>query len=69
MRVRCTLPNANSPINGVAFSPDPDGGLVSEPIDTRTAERFLRIRGYEAVPELDVPEPDSMPSRSKRPRA
>lgn len=70
MRVRCKIPNAVSPIGGVVFSPDPAGGLVSDPIDTDTAARFLRIRGYEAVPELDLPEPEPVPdlTRAKRPR-
>lgn len=58
MRVRCTLPNATSPINGVAFETAQDGSLVSAPIDTDTTKHFLSIPGYVAIPELDVPPPE-----------
>lgn len=70
MQVICTLPNAASEINGVAFSEHPNG-RISDPIDTATAERFLRIPGYVAA-ESGVSEDESSDSpastRSKRSR-
>ena len=44
-KVICTLPNASSLINGVAFAPH-ELGVVSEEIEQECADAFLRIDGY-----------------------
>jgi len=74
MQVICTLPNAASEINGVAFSEHPNG-RISDPIDTATAERFLRIPGYIVATEtkaepaaLDESADSPASVRSKRSR-
>lgn len=49
-KVRCTLPHASTSINGIAFEPHPDGGMVSvEPVDERMAALLTSIPGYELV--------------------
>jgi hypothetical protein len=62
-RIICRLPNAARVINGVSFAPQAEvgGALVSETLDAETAARFLRIPGYEAMPE-------PAPTRSTRAR-
>jgi len=44
-KVICTLPNASTSINGVAFGPH-ELGVISEEIEQDRAETFLRIDGY-----------------------
>jgi len=44
-KVICTLPNASTSINGVAFGPH-ELGVISEEIEQGRADAFLRIDGY-----------------------
>lgn len=50
-RIHCRLPNASTKINGVAFEPHPNGGMISEEIDQERAEHFASIKGYKIVGE------------------
>jgi hypothetical protein len=45
-KVLCTLPNASTKINGVAFVTH-KLGMISEEIDDAVAKQFAAIRGYE----------------------
>lgn len=47
-RVICTLPNASTNINGVAFIED-RGQMISEDIPDHIADNFASIPGYELV--------------------
>lgn len=47
-KVICTLPNAADLINGVVFTPCPDG-MISEDITDEQAENFASIPGYQLV--------------------
>lgn len=48
-KVICKLANASEEINGVAFAPHPDGGMVSEDIPDDAAAVFASIEGYKLV--------------------
>jgi hypothetical protein len=51
-RVLCTLPNASSSINGVAFTAT-RRGVLSEIIPHEQAKVFASIRGYELLTQDD----------------
>lgn len=63
MRVLCTLPNAGDLISGVRFEPCPDG-KISELISPEVGAAFLRVGGYQVVPE---PQPTTE-NEPRRPR-
>lgn len=52
-RIHCKLPNASTNINGVAFEPHPQGGMISEEIDDERAAHFASIKGYKVVREIN----------------
>jgi hypothetical protein len=53
-RVLCTLPGAGPVIDGVAFAPRPEGGMLSEPVPEAVAAHFLRMpEGF--APEAEAP--------------
>lgn len=58
-RIHCKLPNASTSINGVAFEPHPQGGMISEEIDEERAAHFASIKGYKIAGE---------PKKGGRPR-
>lgn len=53
--VTCTIPNASTLINGVAFSGS-DAGMVSEPVADEVAAQFEGIPGYEFADAEAAPE-------------
>lgn len=69
MKILCTLPNASHEINGVAFTPHPDG-MLSEDVSQEVAQQFLAIPGYQyqaaplayaAPPPAPEPAPEPEP--------
>lgn len=63
VRVLCTLPNAGDEISGVRFESCPEG-KISEPISPEVGAAFLRVGGYQVVPE---PQP-AVETEPRRPR-
>lgn len=62
-KIKCDLPNATSPINGLEFEPHEKGGLVSvEEMSDERAAYFTSIPGYSIAD-------DSEPRRQRAPRA
>lgn len=55
--VICTLPNASTTINGVAFTAD-RGQMISGDIDEATAANFRGIPGYLIVGDEQPPSSD-----------
>lgn len=50
-RVKCSLPNASSLINGVEFEQAVGGGMISVAVEQKVAAQFRGIPGYEIVRE------------------
>ena len=67
MRVLCTLPNASTEIDGVAFSAV-DGGMLSDDVDDAVGNRWLTIPGFSAYATAQAESPDASPRRPGRPR-
>ena len=67
MRVLCTLPNASTEIDGVAFSPV-DGGMLSDDVDEAVGHRWLTIPGFSAYAMAQAEPTDDAPRRPGRPR-
>ena len=51
-KVICSLPNASTEINGVAFE-STDGGMLSVEVTDEVAEAFVAIPGYALVGAVD----------------
>ena len=66
-KVICTLPNASTSINGVAFDPH-ELGMVSEEIERDRADAFLRIDGYLDHVEALAVSTDGTPEPTIRPK-
>lgn len=62
MKVICTLPNASTLINGVAFKARGEV-MVSEDISEEAANAFAEIAGYEILP--DTKEADAAAAAAK----
>lgn len=60
-RVICTLPNASTKINGVAFAED-RGQMVSEEISDDKAAAFVAIPGYKLVGDKKAAAKDATPA-------
>lgn len=67
-RLICTLPNASTTINGIAFTED-RGQMVSEPVPDDVAEQMATIPGYMLVPEAppQVPSADTTTEGAAQP--
>lgn len=66
-QVLCTLPNAGSVINGVAFTSKGKLGMISEEITDEQAAYFLKIKGYAAVKATAAPAPAPSPAPTPSP--
>jgi hypothetical protein len=60
-KVICTLPNASTSINGVAFVTH-ELGVISEEIGQDQADAFLQISGY--LDQADADTPATAPART-----
>lgn len=49
MKIKCTLSNAGTNINGIDFGPDENGVMVSAEVSEEQAAPFGAIPGYEVI--------------------
>lgn len=64
-RVICSIENASSLINGVQFTDDGKGNLISEEITEVQADQFARTKGFVKAPPRKATRAEAEAARQK----